>query len=103
MLEPPLIPGDGPLHRLAQASLETCLADTPVVLVQGPRQCGKTTLARTVAEPLGYGYATFDDGNLARSARQDPLGFVGHSPLGRCFLRSRSMMRHCTARCRREV
>lgn len=80
MLELPLAPGGEPLHRLAQASLKTSLADTPVVLIQGPRQCGKTTLARTVAEPLGYGYATFDDDNLARAARLDPLGFVTDLP-----------------------
>ena len=80
MPELPLVPGHEPLLRLAQASLQTSLADTPVVLIQGPRQCGKTTLARTVAQPLGYGYASFDDDNLARAARLDPLGFVTDLP-----------------------
>ena len=47
-----------------------------MVLIQGPRQCGKTTVARTVAEPLGYGYVGFDDDNLVRAARSDTLGFV---------------------------
>lgn len=72
----PLLSGGPPLPRLIQAGLQISLTDTPVVLIQGPRQCGKTTLARTVAEPLGYGYVSFDDDNLVRAARSDPLGFV---------------------------
>jgi uncharacterized protein len=75
-----LISQDQPLPRLARTGLETSLKDTPVVLIQGPRQSGKTSLARIVAEPLGYGYATFDDENLVRSVRQDPIGFVSNLP-----------------------
>jgi len=34
------------LHpRYAEAPLIEALADSPVVPIQGPRQCGKTTLA----------------------------------------------------------
>jgi uncharacterized protein len=80
MPESPIISQDQPLPRLARAGLETSLKDTPVVLIQGPRQSGKTSLARIVAEPLGYGYATFDDENLVRSVRQDPIGFVSNLP-----------------------
>jgi uncharacterized protein len=75
-----IISQDQPLPRLARTGLETSLKDTPVVLIQGPRQSGKTSLARIVAEPLGYGYATFDDENLVRSVRQDPIGFVSNLP-----------------------
>ncbi len=71
-----ILSGDSPVPRLVQVGLQISLTDTPVVLIQGPRQCGKTTLARTVAEPLGYGYVSFDDDNLVRAARSDPLGFV---------------------------
>jgi uncharacterized protein len=80
MPESPIISQDQPSPRLARAGLETSLKDTPVVLIQGPRQSGKTSLARIVAEPLGYGYATFDDENLVRSVRQDPIGFVSNLP-----------------------
>jgi uncharacterized protein len=80
MPEFPIISQDQPLPRLAKAGLETSLKDTPVVLIQGPRQSGKTSLARIVAEPLGYGYATFDDENLVRSVRQDPIGFISNLP-----------------------
>lgn len=65
---------------MLEASLRASLADTPVVLLQGPRQCGKTTLARHIAEPLGYSYLSLDDDNLARAAKADPLGFVMDLP-----------------------
>ncbi len=65
---------------MVEENLRTSLTDTPVVLIQGPRQCGKTTLARTVAEPHGYGYISFDDDNLVRAARADPMGFVSDLP-----------------------
>ena len=76
----PVLPITQVLPRLAQASLQASLTDTPVVLLQGPRQCGKTTLARSVAEPAGFGYLSFDDDNLVRAARADPLGFVTDLP-----------------------
>lgn len=76
MINLSLSPTSSTLTRLAQDALQASLADTPVVLLQGPRQCGKTTLARAVAEPAGFGYLSFDDDNLVRAARADPLGFV---------------------------
>lgn len=76
----PILSASQVLPRLVQASLQDSLADTPVVLLQGPRQCGKTTLARSVAEPAGFGYLSFDDDNLVRAARADPLGFVTDLP-----------------------
>lgn len=80
MLNLPLLQATPALPRLVQASLQASLADTPVVLLQGPRQCGKTTLARSVAEPAGFGYLSFDDDNLVRAARADPLGFITDLP-----------------------
>jgi len=41
------------LPRMVEARLTEALEDTPVVLIHGPRQCGKTTLAREVGARLG--------------------------------------------------
>ncbi len=71
-----------PVHypRFAEASLLDALADTPVVLVHGPRQCGKTTLAQRVGRRRGYAYFSFDDHATLAAATADPVGFVGELP-----------------------
>lgn len=66
--------------RMLQPRLTEALADTPVVLIHGPRQCGKTTLARAVGDVAGYAYISFDDDVLRASARADPMGFVADLP-----------------------
>lgn len=66
--------------RFVQARLTEALEDTPVVLIHGPRQCGKTTLARAVGDAAGHGYISFDDDVLRASAQADPLGFVADLP-----------------------
>ncbi len=66
--------------RLVEPHLDEVLADTPVVLIHGPRQCGKTTLARRVGKASGYAYFSFDDDVALAAAREDPLGFVGDLP-----------------------
>jgi len=66
--------------RFAQQRLEAALADAPVVLIHGPRQCGKTTLARVVGDPAGYAYLTFDDAGTRAAAEADPTGFVDDLP-----------------------
>jgi hypothetical protein len=65
-----------PYPRLLAARLREALADSPAVLVHGPRQSGKTTLARLVGEPRGYRYVTFDEEAARRAAQADPAGFV---------------------------
>lgn len=66
--------------RYLAVRLREALADTPAVLIHGPRQSGKTTLARTVGEPRGYRYLTFDDDAVRAAAKRDPLGFVEGLP-----------------------
>lgn len=63
--------------RHIQPRLLEALADSPVVLVHGPRQCGKNTLARAVGDTAGYSYFTFDDDVLRAAATADPVGFIG--------------------------
>lgn len=62
--------------RHIQPRLLEALADSPVVLVHGPRQCGKSTLARVVGDAAGYSYITFDDDVLRAAATADPVGFT---------------------------
>lgn len=57
--------------RMAEA-----MADTPVVLLAGPRQAGKTTLVRQVADAGGMRYLTLDDELSLLSAKQDPVGMI---------------------------
>lgn len=66
--------------RFAEDRLLEALADTPVVLLHGPRQSGKTTLARAVGDRSGYGYFTFDDAGTLAAATEDPVGFVDELP-----------------------
>ena len=62
--------------RYAEPRLTEALADSPVVLIHGPRQCGKTTLAQAVGTRMGYSYTSFDDVAARGAALADPAGFV---------------------------
>lgn len=90
--------------RFAERPLTEALTDSPVVLIHGPRQSGKTTLAQVVCVPhlitrrgnapiwrspplvrvesrqRDYSYLSLDDEVLRSSAETDPLGFVGDLP-----------------------
>lgn len=66
--------------RFAEDGLLEALADSPVVLLHGPRQCGKTTLARLVGDRKRYAYITFDDEVARKGAESDPAGFVDGLP-----------------------
>jgi uncharacterized protein len=68
------------LPRLIEPELRDALVDSPAVLIHGPRQCGKTTLARSVGESLGYTYLNLDDPTQRAAAAADPVGFVQDLP-----------------------
>jgi hypothetical protein len=71
-----MAPTPAPIPRLLAPRLREALRDTPAVLIHGPRQCGKTTLARLVGDPRGYAYVSFDDADIVAAARRDPVGFA---------------------------
>lgn len=63
--------------RRAQKQLEEALTDTPVVLLHGARQVGKTTLARAMSSGRHpRRYTTLDDSPELSAALTDPSGFV---------------------------
>ncbi len=64
--------------RYALPRLTEALADSPVVLIHGPRQCGKTTLAQALGERSDYAYLSFDDDVARAAAQADPAGFVSN-------------------------
>jgi len=69
---------DGYIYRHITPALNDALADTPVVCLLGPRQCGKSTLARRCQPDRSY--ITLDDRNYLELARQDPEGFLEGLP-----------------------
>ncbi len=68
------------IPRLVEPRLVEALDDSPAVLIHGPRQSGKTTLAQTVGRKRGYHYFNLDDDVLRTAAEEDPMGFVGDLP-----------------------
>ena len=64
----------GLIARHVADRLQVALQDTPAVLINGPRQCGKTTLVQQLAQ--GMSYITLDDPGMLIAAQQDPVGLL---------------------------
>lgn len=66
------------IERALTQPLLAALRDTPVVLLTGGRQTGKSTLVTSL---VGHGYeadyVSLDDPTELAAARRDPVGFVG--------------------------
>ena len=63
------------LYRQLTPSIRESLSDTPVVLLHGARQTGKSTLMRSLAGSDAR-YFTLDDAAVLSAVRQDPAGFL---------------------------
>jgi hypothetical protein len=65
------------IQRSITPHILEALADTPVVMLTGARQTGKSTLVRWLAE-RGHParYLNFDDAAVLSAARNDPAGFL---------------------------
>jgi predicted AAA+ superfamily ATPase len=61
--------------RYILSRVTAALADTPVVLLSGPRQAGKTTLVRQLAGSERR-YLTLDDELTRLAAQEDPVGLI---------------------------
>jgi predicted AAA+ superfamily ATPase len=68
--------------RHAEALVREALADTRVILVNGARQAGKSTLTRLATAGIpGTVVRLLDDPTTLRAARDEPTGFVEHAGL----------------------
>src|SRR5690606_12964038 len=52
------------------------LADTPVTVVNGARQVGKSTLVQSIASERDWPYYTLDDATTLAAIGHDPEGFL---------------------------
>ncbi|UCZ56850.1 AAA family ATPase [Desulfurispirillum indicum] len=61
----------------------TLLQGFPIVTITGPRQSGKTTLAKAIF--AGKPYISLEDPDVRSFATDDPRGFLGQFPDGAVF------------------
>ncbi len=63
-------------NRNIKENLIELLDEFRIVYVTGPRQAGKTTLAKAVAKKLNMQYVTLDDQATLTSVFSDPAGYI---------------------------
>ena len=68
------------IERIAKEALLRLAAQFPVVCVTGPRQSGKTTLAKAVFPHKKY--VSFDDRTMRELAASNPRDFIAAFPDG---------------------
>lgn len=67
-------PDGAMIPRLLQSELEAQLGEFPIVTILGPRQAGKTTLARMTLPD--FEYVSLEDPDTLAFARDDPRAFL---------------------------
>ncbi|MEA3347797.1 MAG: ATP-binding protein [Pseudomonadota bacterium] len=71
------------ISRDAEKTIHTLLRGFPIVTITGPRQSGKTTLAKTIfSDKL---YVSLEDPDTRLFARDDPRSFLERFPNGAIF------------------
>lgn len=68
------------IQRDAEKSIFTLLRGFPIVTITGPRQSGKTTLAKAIFADKPY--ASLEDPDIRLFAREDPRSFLDRFPDG---------------------
>lgn len=66
------------LERHVKPRALEALEDTRIVVIQGARQVGKTTLMQEIVKERGGRLVSFDDEQTLTLAQIDPLGFLQH-------------------------
>ncbi|GAB3819489.1 ATP-binding protein [Kribbella italica] len=64
------------IDRAATTVVRAALTDTPVVVLNGPRQVGKTTLTQGLGYLGSHDFATLDEEASRQAARDDARNFV---------------------------
>lgn len=73
----------GLVPRLAAGRLAELAAHLRIVMVNGPRQSGKSTLLTRYLADQGGSYRTLDRADTLRAARDDPAAFVAYGDVPR--------------------
>jgi len=68
------------IPRDSEQTIRTLLRGFPVITLTGPRQSGKTTLAKVIFADRPY--ASLEDPDIRRAAQDDPRSFLGRFPDG---------------------
>ncbi|MGV8057152.1 MAG: ATP-binding protein [Smithellaceae bacterium] len=68
------------INRIAEKTIQNLLRGFPIVTLTGPRQSGKTTLARAVFKNKPY--ASLEEPDLRQAASDDPRSFLARFPGG---------------------
>ena len=66
------------IERKMAETLHGVIGEYPIITVSGPRQSGKTTLAKKCLPE--YGYVNLEEPDSAEFARFDPKGFIRRYP-----------------------
>ena len=69
-------PRTTPIARHIRSRVDEALTDTPVVVLQGARQVGKSTLAASFVAQGSGRLVTLDDAPVREAALSDPTGFL---------------------------
>ena len=66
------------LNRKLESTILEMLKSFRIVAINGPRQSGKTTLQKKIAQIKGMKYYTFDEADIFNAASADPESFIAY-------------------------
>ena len=76
------------ITRIAETKLQTLAATFKVIALTGPRQSGKTTLAKKLFQDKPY--VSLENPDYRQFALQDPRGFLASYPINLFFWRDKT-------------